>query len=294
MPFYYMKKKVINVNVGNKRRNSQIKVQEAIKDIKNSKDSNKKYLIDRIYSGIPGFDELVEGGFPKGSSILVAGGPGTGKSIFCMQFIINGATKSNEKGLYVSFEQRIDSIKSQSAQFGWNINDLEKKNLVKIMTIPVDQINNKTIREIEDLVKRENYRRLVIDSLSTLVVNAPIYTSTSDLSVKDVVGENVIFSPPIIGDYIIKRFLYTFIDKLRNLNCTNLLIGEGSQSGETITRDTLSEFACDGIIEISFESLGGEFSRSLIVRKMRKTKNNEDVHPVEISKNGIVVHSVAK
>jgi len=254
--------------------------------------SNIDKVRDRTPTGIPGFDDLIDGGFPRGFSILVAGGPGTGKSILSLQYIVNGAAKYNEKGLYVSFEQRENAIKSQGSQFGWDIENLEKKGMVKIMSIPVININDKTLKDIEEFVKKENYKRLVIDSLSTLVVNAPIYSSTSDLSIKDVVGENVIFSPPIIGDYIIKRFLYSFIDRLRNLNCTSLLIGEGSQSGETITRDTLSEFACDGIIEISFESLGGEFSRSLIVRKMRKTKNNEDVHPVEISKIGIVVHSV--
>ncbi|MBI5148916.1 hypothetical protein HZA33_04525, partial [Candidatus Pacearchaeota archaeon] len=65
-------------------------------------------------------------------------------------------------------------------------------------------------------------------------------------------------------------------------------------TGDYFTRDTLSEFAADGLIIITFEALGGEFSRSLIVRKMRQTKNDEDIHPLEIGKNGIVVHNVVK
>jgi len=114
------------------------------------------------------------------------------------------------------------------------------------------------------------------------------------MSVEDVMGENVTFSPAIIGNYLVQKFLYGFIDQLRDLNeCTTLLIGEADQTGQNISRDTLSEFACDGIVLINFESLGGEFSRSLIVRKMRQTKNNEDVHPLEISKNGLVIHGIA-
>ena len=89
-----------------------------------------------------------------------------------------------------------------------------------------------------------------------------------------------------------KKFIYEFIEDLRSLNCTSLLIAESAQSGDFITRDTISEFACDGIIMINFESLGGAYSRSLTVRKMRETKNNEDVHPMEIGKNGVVIHKI--
>lgn len=247
---------------------------------------------ERVPTGVPGFDDLVEGGFPANSSILVCGGPGTGKTIFCLSYLINGATKFNEKGLYVSFEQRADALRNQGKQFGFDIEGLEKKGMLKLMSISVDKITQKTIQDIQNLVKKEGIKRLVIDSLSTLVINAPIYTTPSELSVQDVVGENVIFSPPIIGDYIVKRFVYGFIEKLRDLDSTNLLISEASQSGEYITRDTLSEFVCDGIVLISFESMGGAYSRSLIVRKMRNTKNDEDVHPVEISKKGMIIHKI--
>jgi len=262
--------------------------------IKNQESSKKivSKIVKRVPTGIPGFDELCEGGFPKNSSILICGGPGTGKTIFCMQFLWNGALKFNEKGLYVTFEQRAESLKEQASQFGWDMDNLEKQGKIKIISVPVEKITREIIKDIREIVKKENIKRLVIDSLSTLVVNAPIYTMPSELAVRDVVGENIIFSPPIIGDYIVKRFVYSFIEELRKMDCTSLLISEASQSGEYITRDTLSEFVCDGIVLITFESLGGEFSRSLIIRKMRETKNDEDVHPVEISKNGIIVHKI--
>jgi KaiC/GvpD/RAD55 family RecA-like ATPase len=259
---------------------------------KEKKNASSKNTLLRIPTGIPGFDGLVEGGFPKNSSVLICGGPGTGKTIFGMEFIVKGALEFGEKGLYVTFEQRKSSLKDQAKQFGWDLEELEKKGLIKIFALPVDNITKKTIDEIKKEVKKSGIKRLVIDSLSTLVINAPIYTKPSELSVEDVVGQNVIFSPPIIGDYIVKRFVYGFIEELRDLDCTSLLISEAGQSGDYITRDTLSEFVCDGVLILSFESLGGNYSRSLIIRKMRETKNDEEVHPVEISNRGIIVHKI--
>lgn len=246
----------------------------------------------RTATGIPGFDELVEGGFPQDSSVLICGGPGCGKTIFCMQYLINGVTQFNENGLYVTFEQRKEDLFKQAKRFGWDLEGLEKKGKLKIIAMPVEEITKDTMKDIQKIVKANNIKRLVVDSLSTLVINAPIYTTPNELAVQDVVGGNIVFSPPIIGDYIVKRFVYGFIESLRDLNCTSLLISEASQNGEYISRDTLSEFACDGIVLISFESMGGAYSRSLIVRKMRSTKNNEDVHPVEISQKGIIVHKI--
>lgn len=259
---------------------------------KSQKAPKNSKKIERIPTGIKGFDEIVQGGFPRNSSVLVCGGPGTGKTIFGMEFIVNGATKYREKGLYVTFEQRAESLRSQASQFGWNLDDLEKRGMIKIISVPVEKITKEIIEEIKKIMKKEGFKRLVIDSLSTLVVNAPIYVEPSELAVKDVVGGNIVFSPPIIGDYIVKRFIYQFIEELRELDCTTLLISEAGQSGEYITRDTLSEFVCDGIVLITFESLGGAYSRSLIVRKMRETKNNEDVHPMEITSNGTIIHKI--
>lgn len=267
-------------------------VKKEIKSVKVKEIKAPSGKLKRVPTGVPGFDELIEGGFPMNSSTLVVGGPGTGKSIFSMNFLVNGAEKFGEKCMYVSFEQRAEALREQGMQFGWDLAALEKKGTLKILSIPVQKITKETIKDIQEAVKKGGVRRLVIDSLSTLVVNAPIYVSSSNLAVEDVVGENVFFSPPIVGDYIVKRFIYDFIDSLKELDCTTILIGESAQSGEFITRDTISEFASDGIIMINFESLGGAYSRSLIVRKMRETKNDEDVHPMEISKSGVIVHKI--
>lgn len=72
---------------------------------------------------------------------------------------------------------------------------------------------------------------------------------------------------------------------------TALLISQAADN-KSIMLDSVSEFVCDGIIRIMYESLGGAYSRSLSVRKMRQVKNEEDVHPLEISDQGLIVHSM--
>ncbi|MBS3100693.1 hypothetical protein A2641_01010 [Candidatus Nomurabacteria bacterium RIFCSPHIGHO2_01_FULL_37_25] len=230
--------------------------------------------MDRVKTGIKGFDKLVEGGFPKGKIVLLSGTPGTSKTIFALQFLYNGATQFNENGLYVSFEEREQSLKSQALQFGWEFDKLEKANKVKILSIPANSIKETTAFEIISLAKKNSVKRLVIDSLSTLSINTPTtYSKVTDLT-----------------EISIKRFMYTFINDLRDIRdgVTSLLISQTVEG--QLSRDTVSEFICDGIIHINYETLGGKYSRTLTIRKMRETKNDEDVHPVEITPRGLVVH----
>jgi len=63
--------------------------------------------MERVQTGIKGFDGLIEGGFPKSSAILLSGTPATGKTIFALQYLVNGIEKFNEKGIYITFEEKI-------------------------------------------------------------------------------------------------------------------------------------------------------------------------------------------
>lgn len=249
--------------------------------------------MERVSTGIKGFDNLVQGGFPRGSTILYCGSPGTGKTIFALEYAYRGAKEFNEKSLYVTFEQKREELVEQASQFGWNIEELEHNHLLRIVSIPAKQLNYDTSAEIVKMALDDGFKRVVIDSLSTLTINAPIYADQGASSVKDVVGDKVFFSPPIIGDTLTKRFIYNFIDNIKRVDhITTLMVGEAPDKGDFISRDSISEFICDGVILVTFESMGGEFSRSLIVRKMRNTKNDEDIHPLEISAEGMVVHNI--
>jgi circadian clock protein KaiC len=74
-------------------------------------------MLERISTGVPGLDSLIEGGIPKGSTVMIAGKSGSGKTILCAQFIYYGLTNKNENGLYISFSE-------SKAQFYANIKTL--------------------------------------------------------------------------------------------------------------------------------------------------------------------------
>jgi circadian clock protein KaiC len=229
----------------------------------------------QIKTIIPGFDELVEGGLPKGKCILLSGTPGTGKTIFSLQYIYNGATKCREKGMYISFEENKQNLFSQAKKFGWNMEKFEKEKKIFIKDIPVSDLKENTVKEFITYVKENNITRLVIDSLSALAINIPsTYTKLTE-----------------INDLFVKRFIYNFINELRTLkDTTTLLISQTSNDG--LSMDGVSEFICDGVILITYESLGGDYSRTLRVRKMREINIDEDIHPLEIGSKGIKIHAL--
>lgn len=250
-------------------------------------------VIERVKTGIEGFDELVQGGIPRGSTVLIAGTPGTGKTIFGLEYLYRGVSKFGERGLYISFEQTKESLVEQARQFSWDIDPLIKETSLQFKYISTSDLNHKTSEMISQYVRKQKIKRLVIDSISTLAINAPIYATLKGNSIVDIY-EGQQFSHGIPGDFLVKRFIYDFISSLnsKNKSCTVLLIGEAPEKGDYITRDTVSEFAADGVVFISFEPMGGAFSRSLLVRKLRNTRNDEDIHPIEITNGGLVIHKI--
>lgn len=90
------------------------------------------FLTERTLTGIPRLDELLHGGIPRGKVVLVAGEPGTGKTIFCSQFIVNGVRQHGENGVIFTLDEARTSLYREMQQFGWGLEDLEKE--VKLKT----------------------------------------------------------------------------------------------------------------------------------------------------------------
>ncbi|MBD3309849.1 AAA family ATPase [Candidatus Woesearchaeota archaeon] len=243
--------------------------------MKGFKLKNNNLKKGKLKTGISGFDRLVNGGFNLGSSILLSGTPGTGKTIFALEFLYRGA-QLDEQGLFVSLEDDAENLRKQAAQFGWDLQKMEDKGLIRILCIPVSEISNQMVRDLAEMVRKNGIRRLAVDSLSTLAINTPSVQS----------------SISAMGDFAVRKFIYSFISEIRKLRYTVSLLIAQSPDERSLSCDSISEFACDGILHFTFESMGGQFSRSMIVRKMRRENNDEDVHPLEISKKGIVIHNI--
>src|SRR5438445_562829 len=81
--------------------------------------------IERVHTGIPGLDHVLEGGFPKGARVLIAGGAGCGKTIYCGQYLYKGATRYGEPGVYVTTEEPPQEFRSNMLRFGWDFKRIE-------------------------------------------------------------------------------------------------------------------------------------------------------------------------
>jgi len=92
-------------------------------------------MFERVKSGIPGLDELIEGGFLKGDIILLAGGTGAGKTIFSAQFIYEGAVHYGEKGVYATFEEDKGTLVRNMLRFGFDMEKLEDEGSIKILDL---------------------------------------------------------------------------------------------------------------------------------------------------------------
>src|SRR5438445_98472 len=124
----------------------------------------------RVGTGVPGLDEMLEGGFPAGSLITLAGRPGTGKTIFASQFLYQGARDAEEPGMYVSMLEGRKAYLRNLARLGFDILPLEKKGLFRFLEMPtltaegLPAIWEEIVRNIEEA----DIVRLVIDSFTAM------------------------------------------------------------------------------------------------------------------------------
>jgi KaiC/GvpD/RAD55 family RecA-like ATPase len=96
-------------------------------------------MADYVSTGIPGVDEVLGGvGIPQGHTVLISGGPGSGKTTFAIQFLYKGATEHGEPGVYITLDEEPEDIKKNMSHFGWDLEELERgKKLIFINVSPV-------------------------------------------------------------------------------------------------------------------------------------------------------------
>ncbi len=237
----------------------------------------------RTPTGIPGFDSLIEGGFPKGSKILVEGKAGTGKSIFAMQFLYEGVMRYKEPGIYLSFEQKDVDIKKQAKQFGW---DFDAAGIEVIYKSPSKV---KSVQEILEILytkfRRNGAGRLVIDSLPALYINAIGVAAAKESNSK-------FFNRKEKEEKLEpKTFLYLLLDMLKFVPVTTILVTEEIEQNANEMGFT-PEYISDGVIKISLEPIG-DYARNMVIKKMRYTKNVSSLQYVEINDKGISVHPIS-
>jgi KaiC/GvpD/RAD55 family RecA-like ATPase len=239
--------------------------------------------MNRLSTGVPGLDLLIEGGIPDGFNILISGAPGTGKTILGLQFIHEGVRRG-EPGIYVSFEQFREDIINQAEQFGWS--DIRNEKLFSLLSIKHKDIQS-FMSYLSDEVEAKKAKRLVIDSLSVVSVYTNMMEDPGHMKLNDM-SLDLHSKAPIDPEQLRSQTIYHILAKIKSMGITTILISE-QIGNDSLTRDEVSEFVCDGLVVFKKLMIGKEVMRSVTVEKMRQTKINASTHNMEFTDRGIVV-----
>lgn len=243
----------------------------------------------RVRTGIKGLDTLMQGGIPEGFSVLVCGPPGTAKTILGLEYLYRGAKDYGENGLYVTIEEHPDKLKQQAAMFGFNYPALERMGRVTFLKIPIDIHSYDLVRTIKYAIEKTKAKRMVIDSLSALDINAGMYSiPVKVLPEKDRFYANDMMQLRDTKGDIGKQFIYLFINRITELEPTTMFITDSLQKDDLyMTRDGVSEFVCDGVMKLEMKDFGKTLIRTLEIKKMRNTNIVSGVHTLNIGTNGL-------
>jgi KaiC/GvpD/RAD55 family RecA-like ATPase len=204
----------------------------------------KILAIQRASSGNSELDSFLDGGFPRGSLILVSGNPGTGKTTLTAGFLYEGSKRKAENGIYASFSESKQSFYENMASMGYDFESLEKEGHFRFLEVfsASKQGMSDIAKYILEEIKRFEAKRLVIDSYSAM-------------------------AQALGSQYEGRQILHTFFSRImRNMGCTTLLIGE-QPTGDFRIGDTAEEFVADGVLSLKLA-----IPRELEIRKMRGTR----------------------
>jgi circadian clock protein KaiC len=244
--------------------------------------------IRRTKLGIQGLDQALKGGIPEGNVVLISGGAGTGKSTLALQYVINGATLFGEKGLYISTEQGREELIKQAGGFGWDINDLEQKNLIRIIYFDIT-LGSNFMGKLDDTIQKFGPKRIVIDSLTTLTDSLLISGIMDDAGFSMVQIAESVNPMPRTEQVIAKSILYKLFKEVRKYRTTTLMTTELPEGDGQLSADGVSEFIADGVIMLNYVGVGSVDFRSLVLRKMRYTDHNKATIPYAMESDGIVL-----
>lgn len=222
-------------------------------------------------TGIPGMDEITGGGLPKGRTTLVAGGAGCGKTLFAMEFLVNGATQYDEPGIFISFEENAEELAQNVTSLGFDLKELQKQKKLILDYIRVERT------EIEETGEYD------LDGLFIRLGHA-INTIGAKRVVLDTI--EVLFSA-LKNQNILRAELQRLFRWLKDKGVTAVVTAERGEG--TMTRFGLEEYVADCVILLDHRVNEQVSTRRLRIVKYRGTLHGTNEYPFLIGKNGISV-----
>jgi KaiC/GvpD/RAD55 family RecA-like ATPase len=224
-------------------------------------------LSDKIPSGIAGFDSITKGGFERTSVNLVRGGPGTGKTLFSIQFLYAGIKENDESVVYLSFSESKRSIFKAARLIGCDFEEAEKAgNFTFIKRSPheVSEVLKEGGGTITGEIEAIGAKRFVLDSLSAY---------------------SLLFKTPAERD----EGVLDAYEIMMKWNVTSVVTDESDVMPDSLEPGRLG-FLCDSITHLYNLRRGMTRVRALEVKKMRYSAHSNNMIPLEIGNNGVIAH----
>jgi circadian clock protein KaiC len=229
--------------------------------------------IDKLPTGINGFDHISNGGLPRGRSTLVSGTAGSAKTVLALQFLLEGVARG-EPGVFVTFEETPVDLRRNVLGFGWNIADLEAAGKFAFVDASLRPDEERIeagaydfgalVARIEAAVRRVRARRIAIDSIGAVFAQ-------------------------FHNDASVRRELYRISAALKQLDVTAIITSERSEEYGPISRHGMEEFVADNVVLVRNALHDEKRRRTIEVLKLRGTNHQKGEYPFSISDSGIVV-----
>lgn len=239
--------------------------------MKNQKAAGKPSVLQKSPTGIAGFDDITEGGLPKGRPTLVCGSAGSGKSLFAAEFLIRGAAEYGEPGVLMTFEETVEDVEKNVASLGFDTRRLVAQKKIAIDHVHVEraEIEENGEYDLEALFIRLDHaitsigaKRVVLDTIEALF---------SGLDNQTVLRAEI-------------RRLFRW---LKDRGLTTIITGERGEG--SLTRQGLEEYVSDCVILLDHRVNGQISTRRLRVIKYRGSTHGTNEYPFLIDKDGISV-----
>src|SRR6476646_6983289 len=227
--------------------------------------------IAKTKTGISGLDEITEGGLPQGRPTLLCGGPGCGKTLLAIEFIVKGATLYDEPGVFMTFEEKAEELTDNVASLGFDLDKLVKNKKLRLDYVHIDRT------EIEETGEYD------LDGLFIRLGHA-----IDSIGAKRVVLDTIenLFSG-LGNETILRAELRRLFGWLKEKGVTAIITGEKGDG--ILTRQGLEEYVSDCVILLEHRVTNQISTRLLRIVKYRGSMHGTNEYPFLIDEDGISV-----
>ena len=231
--------------------------------------------LEKCRTGIRGLDEITSGGLPRGRPTLVCGGPGCGKTLLAMEFLVRGIRDFGEPGVFMSFEEKSEELVQNVASLGFDLESFIRSNQLSLDYVHVERSEIMETGEynleglflrLESMIQEVSAKRVAIDTIEALFGGIP-------------------------NEGILRAEIRRLLRWLKDRGVTSIITGE--QGERTLTRHGLEEYVSDCVIYLDNRVINQTATRRLRVVKYRGSAHGANEYPTMIDEHGLSILPVS-